>query len=476
MPESILAAALGIISALFMAQAIRLSQRVYLDSYVAGFILQPIGFYWLFSTISFFGGFDLVATSLIFLLFIALSAFQYPIFVYFYKSLPGIADRFHLRLALAWVLGESLSVRIFPWYLGHTQLAFSPLAQIADLGGATLVSLVCIWMAELVRVYCIQRKVSFGAALVVAAFLLYGTYRTISPVETGELIKVALLQANISVVEKHDRRFFSDNINRYVDLQTRVSPNVDLVVWPEAVLQDWIPAKVGNVTHAGSALNFWRPGASMLLGALTFDSQTEIHNSAISILPDGSMPYPYHKKVLMPFGEYTPFLNFFPWLGQINITPEFTPGREVQAVQFPFGVASPLICYEDVVEDLSREAALKGANFLVNLTNDGWFGDSLAPYQHNLIAAFRSIENRRFLIRATNTGLSSIIDPQGNTVKSLPIFGEGILEADIGLNSQLTIFSKYGQFWSWFLLVLGTALLLRPLFVKRERLSIRLPE
>ena len=110
---------------------------------------------------------------------------------------------------------------------------------------------------------------------------------------------------------------------------------------------------------------------------------------------------------------------------------------------------SPLICYEDIITGPARESVQNGAELLVNLTNDAWFGDSIAPYQHNLIASFRSIENRRYLVRSTNTGLTAIIDPYGRSVSTLPAYADGTLLAQVRLMSYKSVYTKYLGDWPW---------------------------
>jgi len=210
-----------------------------------------------------------------------------------------------------------------------------------------------------------------------------------------------------------------------------------LIVWPETAFNDFIPANIGSVRN-DTRLPFWGNNVSLLFGALTFSSETAYHNSAVAILPDGTIPAPYHKRILMPFGEYTPLGDLFPFIKELNATAgDFTPGTSVSVFSFPradgsgnYGVA-PLICYEDIVPQLARSAVRQGAQVLVNITNDAWFGDTPAPHQHHVIAAWRAIENRRYLLRSTNSGLTAIVDPLGRTVGQLPTFADGVLESNI---------------------------------------------
>jgi apolipoprotein N-acyltransferase len=152
--------------------------------------------------------------------------------------------------------------------------------------------------------------------------------------------------------------------------------------------------------------------------------------------------------ILMPFGEYTPLSSVLPFLKDINATAgQFTAGAAPAVLSFNLSTGtevklSPLICYEDIVPSIARDAVNKGAALLINQTNDAWFGDSVAPYQHHIIAAFRAIENDRYLLRSTNTGLTAVVDPLGRTLASLLPYTEGILPMQVSLRDTRTIFSR----------------------------------
>ena len=158
----------------------------------------------------------------------------------------------------------------------------------------------------------------------------------------------------------------------------------------------------------------------------------------------------------MPFGEYMPFSDYFPWLLELNPNVGgFKAGAEAEVFQFPqlnqgasLGVA-PLICYEDVIPGPGAEATRAGAEVLVNLTNDAWFGDSIAPNQHHLIASFRAIENRRYLLRSTNTGLTAIVDPFGKTIGQVPKFSEDILSSKVHALQTLSFYTQFPVEQAW---------------------------
>ena len=298
-----------------------------------------------------------------------------------------------------------------------------------------------------------------------------------------------LVQGDLSLEEKHDPISFSRNLTTYVNLTTPLaSPDV-LVVWPETTIMQWVASDVGEAS-LHPELSKIPPHIPALVGALTYDTPERIFNSALAIFPDGQVPSPYNKRILMPFGEYTPgtmhdtLSSFVPkpiqeWLRDVNGTaPNFTPGVTATVFNFPMQrteqkdgayslKVSPLICYEDVVTSPARESVLQGAELLANLTNDAWFGRSEAPYQHNLIASFRAIENRRYLIRATNSGLSAVIDPLGHTTLSLPIFTPGTLLAEVHLISYKTIYTLYSGGLSWLFVVISGVTLVGNIIQKR---------
>lgn len=460
-PGGIACAVLGWIGAFSLVWLLNTPGPRYLPSYLMGLLLNCVGMYWLFHTISYFGGFGLLPTTLIFSLWAIISALQFPLLALIYFRLGGLLRRCGLGAAIAWTAAEFISIRIFPWHLGHTQLGFTLLAQIADVVGSLGISFYMLWLAEAVfrMVSSKRRDLALALPLLLAPCLLFYGLTRVHHFNSADFPKqeVALVQADITVEEKHNQRLFQQNTDRYMRLTRQIADEDLLVVWPEAVVQDFIFEKVGN-----AALDRRLPtgteeaGSALLIGALTFNAQRQIHNSALAIYPDGSVPTPYHKRILMPFGEYTPGLDWFPWLADIHSTPEFAAGEEIVVFEYPRKESSqpapkiaPLICYEDVVPALSRAAAQKGANLLANLTNDAWFGNTAAPYQHNLIAAFRAIENRRYLLRATNSGLTAVISALGSNVATLPPFSEGILRANVALISERTFYNTYWGDWPW---------------------------
>jgi len=464
-PGSTACAVLGWLSVFAYCISLRDTRHPYLHSYIGGVLLYSIGFYWLFETIQLFGGFNSIESALIFGLFVALSAVQIPLFVFIYQRSKDSLSGWHFAPAIAWGISEYFSIKIFPWVAGHTQLAFTPFAQVADLGGAYLISFIMFYCAESVlSIFSNSTRSprSFLALFIFILSLWHGSYQMDSySYSDFREQKVGLVQANVSIQDKHNVKYFEINTKRYEELTAKIASDGLLVVWPEAVIQEFISSSVGMTQNDPRLPSLNGKKISLLLGSLTFDTREKYYNSALAIEPDGTVLPPYHKMILMPFGEYTPLAGFFPWLKDIHETPDFTPGQSVKIFEYPASDGkgmiklSPLICYEDVLPSLSRQAVLQGAQFLVNLTNDAWFGDTVAPLQHNLIASFRAIENKRYLLRSTNTGLSAIINPLGVTERTLPVFSEGSLVHKIKLLSESTVYSSLvGEKFAWGLLMI----------------------
>jgi apolipoprotein N-acyltransferase len=451
-PETALSAALGWIAAVMLVYMLR-ARRAYLPAYGAGVVGHIIGFYWVFSTVSAFGGFGPLASALIFALYVASGALLFLILALVHHQLPSAFDALALRSATGVVIAELVTVRLFPWHFGHTQIAFTPFVQIAGLGGAMAVSFLMFWLAEVivrVVVFRERRRTFLMPVLLFALAIGYGVAMMATFTAPGGLKQeVILVQGNASLAEKRDIDSAQKNVARIYELSCQAARPGSLVVWPEASIPAYIPADVG---HVGSppVLPLLGNGAALLVGSYSFLPDQRRYNAAFAVYPDGTIPWPYFKQILIPFGEYMPLASCFPWLKGLNAKAgTFGAGDESRVFSYPMqrsdGTAStlkvsPLICYEDVLPSLAREASRQGAELLVNITSDSWFGRTLAPHQHHLIAAFRAIENRRFLIRATNTGLSGVVDPLGRTIVSIPPFAEGTATAQV---TPLTYRSAY---------------------------------
>jgi apolipoprotein N-acyltransferase len=405
--------------------------------------------------------------ALLFAVFVIGSAVQFLLFAFFHHNLGPRFDAFALRSPTALVLSELVSVRIFQWHYGHTQLALTPLVQIADIAGAMLVSFLLFWLAEVVvRVVVFrERRWSFLLPLVALGLALgYGiVMMRIYSSPLGEPQQVVLVQANIPIAEKTDPELVERNVAKLLALSRPAARANTLIVWPESSIPVFLLTTTGSVKTEPLLPWLGEGGPAFLVGSFAEETAEKRYVATFAVEPDGRVPPPYYKQVLIPFGEYMPGASLLPWLPAMNANAQgFTAGTEATIFEFPMHrpdgsaytlKASPLICYEDTIPALSRTATRRGANLLVNLTNDAWFGRSAAPFEHHLIAAFRAIENRRFLVRATNTGVTTIVDPLGRTTARLPPFTEGTLVAEVTLLTSMSPYTRFIGEWPWWLLL-----------------------
>lgn len=486
-----LLACAGFFSFLGVVRRIRsLNERgSYRTILLAGMVAHLFGFYWIFNTIRDFGHFPILGAAAVFLLFIAISSLQFPLFLFVYTTLPKALDRAHLRAPLAWISVELLAIRIFPWSPAHPLSAVPALVQGAELGGITLVSFLFIWICDLAVTAVFTRSVLAGALAICAALVIgVGGKLRMTQIEEASTrrIPVALVQGNIPLSDKHDRSLAARNILKYLELSAPFDTPGQLVVWPETVVMAWLPENVKNAAYDRRVPHL-TGGASLIFGSLSFRSREQLYNSAFAVGPDGEVPLPYHKRILMPFGEFTPFGDIFPVLRTLNNTAgDFSEGDGAPLIEVPLLnpaqpdspqrlSITPLICYEDVLPQIALEGTVHGAELLVNLTNDAWFGESLAPYQHHQIALFRAIENRRSLVRSTNTGLSAIVSPAGVTELQLPPFRESAASGSASINTVRSIYSSWPIHGGWLLIavICSCSSIFRFLTIHRRSASSR---
>jgi apolipoprotein N-acyltransferase len=211
------------------------------------------------------------------------------------------------------------------------------------------------------------------------------------------------------------------------------------------------------------------PGSSLIFGARSFIGKPDspdmkAFNSALLIDADGRVHGRYHKQVLLAFGEYIPFAPILSKVpGMPAVGEGFSRGAGPVTLDLPGGIkVAPLICYEDIMPELARRFVKeKGANLLVNLTNDAWFGNTVAPWQHARLAQWRAIETRRSLVRVTNTGLTTIINPKGQMLDTLPLFASGVLAAKVEIMEGETLYVRYGDWFAWTMVAGSILILLR---------------
>jgi apolipoprotein N-acyltransferase len=238
-----------------------------------------------------------------------------------------------------------------------------------------------------------------------------------------------------------------------------------LIIWPETAF----PGYIGEHDEVFDRVRRFAHSLQipLLLGSVVTE-EGSYYNSSVLIGRDGEIAQRYDKLHLVPFGEYIPFRSLFPFLSQIVPIADFSPGRDLTlfSEETTGDNFSTLICFEDSVAGLPRRFVRQGSELLVNITNDAWFKDTKAPYLHLQSSVFRAIENRRTMVRAANTGISGFIAPSGRITGLLrdaqgkPTYVLGHLTQEVGFNDTPTLYTIYGDLFSFFALFLFTFMFL----------------
>jgi apolipoprotein N-acyltransferase len=388
-----------------------------------------------------------------------------------------------------------------PWaLLGYSQYQWLPIIQLADHFGVYGVSFLLvlvnaalaetiIWSIKAYRGFQIRAFpwpsfVAAAGGLGVA--LLYGTTLMNAADHTpGRTMSIGVVQPNVEQAQKWDVAFRRETMERYDRLTAGLGDDLDLIVWPEAAtpfvfeLEPQYRLLVTDIAR--------RAGAPLLFGSPALrrypDGKPFLLNSAYLLATDGQILGRYDKQHLVPFGEYIPFhhsLLFFldklvEGIGDFEAGPGSTllmykprekappmaAAATVPDIHVKFGV---VICYEVIFPNLVRQFAANGADFMVTITNDAWFGSSSAPYQHFGMVVFRAVENRVAFARAANTGISGFIDPYGHVSQQSSIFTQETLRQTISVGHQQTFYAQYGDLFAYACAILTALLCLMGLF------------
>ncbi len=376
--------------------------------------------------------------------------------------------------ATAWCALEWLRGMVFTGFswngLGvalHTNPFFIQFASLTGVGGLSwmLVLMNSIALATVKRVTLEVGRISIrphydfnlAIALVVGVFT-YGIYVVGIPVETVT-IKIAAVQPNIPQDEKWDPEQEEEILQRFQSLSdVAAATGPDLMVWPEAATPRGMFGDQRNFDFVADIADLIK--GDFILGTLDFDEGKE-YNAAVMVNSQTRKLQSYHKLHLVPFGEYLPLRGIFPpfeWIAGELIPRDFSSGEEVKlfTMNTPALQVAPLICFEDTVARLVRRFAARGAQLMVNITNDGWFLESSASRQHLANAVFRSAETRLPMVRCANTGVTAIIDHRGRVTQELAEpetgkpFMQGVLSGtvDVPVRPVPTFHTRYGELFS----------------------------
>jgi len=423
-------------------------RQCFLTGYAFGLGLFGVGVNWLHISINLFGGVNLVGAYVFTYLLVAFLALYPAVTGLVGKSLfPQSPGRLLLAVPFLWILSEWARSWIFtgfPWLnLGYSQ-ADSPLSAMAPIAGVYGVSLLTAGLASALVFFMItNNKKRIVTACITLAVLVGGYFsRDINWSTSDGKISVALAQAAIPQEQKWQPEQRQYTLDLYRAL-TGPYRDTDLVIWPETAIPMFHHQAEPFLQQLEN--NYIGSSGSLLTGIPFRDSSTGRYYNSILIL--GDTPGIYHKRHLVPFGEYLPLDRWLrPLLDAMQIPmSNFSAGDAekpvLQAGRYTVGVS---ICYEDVFGEEVIDA-LPEAEVLVNISNDAWFGDSMAPHQHMQMARMRAIETGRYMLRATNTGISAIIDEKGNVIAQSPQFKPHTLAGTVQTFTGLTPYARTGN-------------------------------
>ncbi len=489
------------------------------SSFFMGTFLIYTGFYWVSDVAVNFGGLPWIVGKIILVAFSLFGEMQFLFFglafYYWFHRKQKTSDWIHvLVMGIFYVGFDYLYPKIFPNQIGHGLYGWFSFAQVAEITGVPGVTFFLV-IANAAFAFFLKNlfekdgsvKNSIPLIVVVATMILISVWgmRRVNEIEArvvgfNKLIKLSMIQANIGDVDKlaseSGLKSATDKVlatYRSLSEKTVKEFSPDLIIWPETAYPLlYTNMQNLNANNSGSArdqfiLDLTKSLATPLIfGGYSTDGKKD-YNTIFYVAPDGKLLGQYRKNILLAFGEYVPLGPFGPLVQSIIPTiADFGRGlgpmvfeyknRSGQSIRF-----SPQICYEGIDTDFTRACALKGVDFILNVTNDSWFGNSAEPYIHFMLTAFRAIELRVPLVRTTNTGFSAVVDSTGKITQQSELFKESVIESELRLPTDEQKFPKtiYFLWGEWFGKTLGvlaiflTMLLLIPKSSKRQRIRGR---
>lgn len=464
---------IALVPLLFVARADMPLSRRFLHGLVAGlchFILQ---LYWIVLVLGRYGGLPwfvsypaMVVLALYMALYVAVFVAVTGAMLRRWKTTTVLWAVPVLWVGLDWL--RSVMFSGFPWMdLGYGMWQSPFVLQSADVFGHHFLTFLIVFVNSAVFLLvseCGRENGANGRPLIamvpvvlLAVVVVYGGYRTVSiekVIREGGNIGVGIVQGNIDQSEKWAPALQERTIEIYLKRSRQLLQkplSLDLIVWPETALP-FFPSQsdlFGAVPRLAQEEN-----VALLTGSPWFevvDAEKRLfnfYNSAFILGPSGEYGGRYSKSHLVPFGEYVPLKQFLFFLAPlVEAVGDFTPGKIEKPLTAQKARCGILICYESIFPDIARKWVDNGANLLVNLTNDAWYGRSSAPYQSMAMSVLRAVENRRSMVRAANTGISGFIDPLGRVRASSALFVDWAESRNVALLDQRSFYSRYGYFF-----------------------------
>ncbi len=459
---------------LFLALDGKIPKKAFFIGFLHGLVFFSSTMFWLINVdplVAYFGYPLIVIVLSLYLGFFGLG------YSYFYRFHPTLKL---ILIPSLWVGLEFLRAHLFSGFswasLCLSQYKNLVMIQIADLTGmfgVSFIIVVCnLAIKDLIKTKAIFNSEKFtfeivinciiGAALVLGTGA-YGLY-SLGIFQKGENLNVAVIQANTPQELKWDKVSWPTIMLDYTLLtQDAVVLDPELIIWPETSFPGMIGDEGSRVIMGQLKDTIKDAQIPFLIGSIVKKEEDKYYNAALLFSKDGEILKQYSKHHLVPFGEYVPFRSVLPFIDQIVPIGDFSSGTEYTLfpsyydgqTKKPSGLFAVLICFEDSVPGLVRKFVNEGAQFLVNITNDAWFKDTKAPFMHVQSSVFRAIENRKYVVRAANTGVSCFINDAGKILNSVhdkngkETFISGVTVTRVRLNSTKTFYTRYGDVFSF---------------------------
>jgi len=461
--------AFAAVAPLLMATVAATPKKAFLLGWLAGTVAFAIGMSWVAGTVHTFGGLPYpLAVPVMLLLALYLGAYV-GVFAWGTAFVAQRGVPVVLAAPVLWVALEYLRSYLFtglPWnLLGLAVYDYGRLIQIADLGGIYLVS----WFVMTINgcVFALLsplwapgrgRRQSYyfnhGVILLLVPICVatYGQVRIASlslfhqqnPNPDGP-IRVALVQPNIPQSVKWDSRHLAETMARLERMtMDTLEHKPDLVIWPEAsvpLVLDTSPRYMRRVGALARELD-----THLMIGSLSTAPEDKVRNSVFLFDREGAVAGQVAKHHLVPFGEYVPLGKMLAFVRKLTAgIGDVAPGEPRALLPHPRGDVAVPVCYEVIFPNLVREAVAAGAAFVATVTNDAWFGASAAPEQHFATTVFRAVENRTYVVRAANTGISGMVDPYGLIQARTAMDTETVLHVDIDSRLPTPFYTTHGD-------------------------------
>jgi apolipoprotein N-acyltransferase len=451
---------------------------------IAGISFNAILIYWIPDVPAHYGNLSIGISLLIYAVFVLYLALFWAFFSLCFAKIRRIYPNLSFLLApFLWIVFEYILTHFltgFPWgLLGYSQYKNIWFLQLASITGIYGMSFILVLFQSLFVYSMIKKRRTpffLGLFLVLIIHFL-GWLSTENTLQGTGPFKASVIQGNVSsdiIWDQISDQQKWDLFQRHLDLSLNAYANDSgLIIWPEFTVPLCFSCPYGIYLEFKQRLFDFvdKTGCALLLGTIERSlSQQKIHyyNTALCLHPGLNMSK-YYKMHLVPFGEYIPYKKIFFFTEKMtHAIGELTPGNEYILHEYQGKEFASPICYEIIFPNLVRNFTRKGAQFLVTITNDSWYGKSSAPYQHFAIAVIRAVENRRYLLRAATTGVSGIIDPYGRIIARSEMMTQTFLTATIVPLNKLTLYTRLGDFLPLISLTLGILFLILAIAIKKN--------